>query len=194
MKEKINAQIKSDLMKEINAARTAAGLEVIAEDAKRSVGTNGYTLGQSWTLKGTVSITTTEINGNKSVYIGLDTVEGQTLSLQRLMGISSLKGYKTEGTFENHYLDGSKDKFDEITAEVIDGFDFADAWQPEERDLYDMAAIIKAHPQEYANKKVTYLGIVVRPFKARTDSSANNFQKYKAGTQRAMSAPLFSLK
>lgn len=196
MKE-INESVKKEFLNSLNAARTAAGLAIIADNEKRNIGNNGYTLGQSFIATGKIEPVTVDINGRKSVYIGVECENGVMLSLQRLMNISSLKGYSTTEMAINQtrekLSENSPVTETEVKPEVIENFDFADVWQPETRDLYDEAAYLVEHPEVLKGKKITYLGTVVRQLVAKKDSNRDNFELYLKGDKRAMSAPLFSI-
>lgn len=196
MKE-INEEIKKECMNTLNAALKAAGKEEITEEqaAAKNVGNNGYSLGQQFHTTGKVGPVTTTINGTKSVYIGVETKEGIHLSLQKLMNISSMRGFSTTEKAINETRkskNAQEVEAKEVTPEIIEEFDFAEVFQPETRNLYDFYAYCVEN-KVFLNKTITYLGTVVRQLEAKKDSPAGNFELYKKGDKRAMSAPLFKV-
>lgn len=196
MKE-IDEKVKKECMEALNAALKAAGKdEITAEQAAaKNVGNNGYSLGQQFHSTGKVGPVTANINGNKSVYIGVETKEGVHLSLQKLMNISSMRGFSTtekaiNETRKNKNAQEVEQK--EVIPEVIPEFSFDEVFQPETRNLYDFYAYCVEN-KVFLNKTITYLGTVVRQLEAKKDSPAGNFECYKKGDKRAMSAPLFKV-
>ncbi len=196
MKE-ISLQVKKECVESLNKARKEAGLTELSEKdiAKKNVGNNGYTLGQTFHTTGVVEPVTTDINGNKSVYIGVETIEGTYLSLQRLMGISSMKGFSTTEKAINETrktINAKEVETTEVIPEVIEDFNFDEVFQPVTRNLYDFYAYCVEN-SVFEGKTVTYLGTVVRQLEAKKDAPAGNFELYKKGDKRAMSAPLFKV-
>ena len=172
----------------VKAYAVAAGKQV--SDLKDSnVGSNGYSLGQTFHTTGMRVVPRTDA---VSAYIAVTTSEGTDLSLRSLMGVSSLKGYETSGKFISEFDEKKQKTSREISAEVIDGFDFGDVFQPSCRQFLSFAAECE-DTNFWAGKTVEYLGNVVRPYEAKKDSPASSFEKYKAGYKRAMSARLWSV-
>lgn len=189
----IDEKVKKSIVEKINAVRKANNLTEIAEDAKKSVGNNGYTPGDKIELTGNLNPAVEVLDANGKVtatYIGLETASGEYVSLQSLMGLSSLRGYSTAESAINEYLDNKEKVSVMISPYVSEDFDFEDRWIPETRDLYDMAAIIAANPQKYAGTW-TFMGAVVRQIVAKQDSKPNSFEQYKKGYKRAMTAKIW---
>lgn len=193
----IDSNVKKSLIDAQNAARQAAGLELLEENATRAVGNNGMAIGQEIELTGVINPAVPVKNAEGkviAVYIGLETADGNYLSLQSLMGLSSLRGYSTTDSAINETRakasKSSPVKSETIKPEVIDDFDFDKMWKPECRDLYDMAALIKAEPA-LVKGNWQYCGVVVRQITAKKDASAKSFEKYCAEDKRAMTAKMW---
>lgn len=154
------------------------------------VGSNGYALGQTFTITGATWVQKS-INGNTVGYAAFTTEEGAELSIKQVMGISSLVGYETSGSFVNESgTNKAKPEKEQVTAHVVDGFDFSDVFQPSTRKYLDF--LDKADEGEFNGKKLTYLGVVVRPFTAKKDGTSNG-QQYKAGMQRTIAVKLWGM-
>jgi hypothetical protein len=173
--------------------KTATGKEY---DQTRTLGNNGYQLGQSFTLTGEINYKTNEINGSKTVYWYLTTEEGTDLSLMSLMGVSSLKGYSVDSNEEfpvEFYNGKTKDKETRmVRAEVVNDFDFDNVWQPASRHFLTLIGMIIEGDLELKGKTATFLGTAVRPFTAKKDSTQNG-EKVKEGYQRVMETRLWNV-
>lgn len=199
MKE-LTKEMKNELFESINAVRTSAGLKAIDPKATRTVGNNGRSIGETGVLTGEINpaVEVKDVNGKTTAtYIGLKTDKGDYISLQSLMGITSMNGYSVNeaATHEWDEKVGTKTEKQskEVKPEVAEGFDFSEMWKPKYRDLYDEAAYLMANPEEIKDKTYTYWGTVVRQITAKKDAPATSFEKYKTGYKRAMSARMFSL-
>ena len=159
---------------------------------KRTVGNNGYYLGQQFTLTGDIDWKSQKINGTEAVYWFLKTVEGDELSLQSLMGISSLKNYLLSGSVEVEYLDGNETKTRTVTADVVAGTKIEDLWVPKSRHfLTEVQNILEGH-EALANRKVTFLGTAVRPIVTKKSGDQNG-EKFNKGFRRAIETKLWSV-
>lgn len=159
---------------------------------ERTVGNNGYSIGQKFTLTGEADWKENTINGVKQVYWVLLTNEGAELSLQSLMGISSLKNYVLEGTVEVDYLDGKNVKTRTVAAEVMDGVTVDDLWMPKSRHFLTEVQNILEGVENLKNRTVTFLGTAVRPIVAKKAGEQNG-EKYAAGARRAIETKLWSV-
>ena len=159
---------------------------------ERTVGNNGYAIGQKFTLTGEADWKENTINGVKQVYWVLLTNEGAELSLQSLMGISSLKNYVLEGTVEVDYLDGKNVKTRTVAAEVMDGVTVDDLWMPKSRHFLTEVQNILEGVENLKNRTVTFLGTAVRPIVAKKAGEQNG-EKYAAGARRAIETRLWSV-
>ena len=159
---------------------------------ERTVGNNGYAVGQKFTLTGEADWKENTINGVKQVYWVLLTNEGAELSLQSLMGISSLKNYVLEGTVEVDYLDGKNVKTRTVAAEVMDGVTVDDLWMPKSRHFLTEVQNILEGVENLKNRTVTFLGTAVRPIVAKKAGEQNG-EKYAAGARRAIETRLWSV-
>lgn len=193
----IDNEVKEQLMSAYNEGRKQAGMETVASDATRTVGNNGMAVGQEVELTGVLNPAVPVKNAEgktTAVFIGLETSDGGFLSLQSVMGISSMRGYSTtEPAINETRAKASKQspvKAETINPEIIDNFEFDEMWKPETRDLYDMATLIMADPS-IVKGKWQYCGLVVRQIIAKKDSSASSFEKYCEGDKRAMSAKMW---
>ena len=133
--------IESEFVKGFMAVyEEAKGKDAADKMLTRTVGNNGYVVGQEFTLTGDIKTATNEINGTKQVYIVLPTKEGTELSLMSLMGVSSLKGYDLKDEVEINFIGADKAK---ETRKVKSDFtaDFDDVWKPASRNLLELAGI-----------------------------------------------------
>lgn len=176
------------------------GSKKAEELAERTVGNNGYEVGQKFTLIGTIDFKEQTINGTKTVYWYLPTKEGIDLSLMSLMGVSSLKGYSNEPVeVESYTVKGTgKNATDEkktrtVTPDYLpDKEDFGDVWQPESRHLLTLVAMIADGDIDLVDKTATFLGTAVKPIIAKSDNEQNG-EKYRAGYKRAIETKLWSI-
>lgn len=157
----------------------------------RTVGNNGYVVGQEFTLTGDIKTATNEINGTKQVYIVLPTKEGTDLSLMSLMGVSSLKGYDLENEVEINFIGADKAK---ETRKVKSDFtaDFDDVWKPASRNLLELAGMIAEKAVNLTGKKATFLGTAVKPLIAKKKGESNG-EKFEVGYKRAIETKLWSI-
>lgn len=168
------------------------GAEKVAKLKERTVGTNGYTVGQTFTLTGEIATKTNEINGVTQVYLILKTKEGVELSLMSLMGISSLNGYKFDKAYPVEFDVNGEKKTREVQSTMPEK-DFAKAWVVPTRNLLELASMIADGSLPLADKKVTYLGTAVKPYPAKQDGEQNG-EAYQAGYARAIETKLWSVK
>jgi hypothetical protein len=172
------------------------GKEKLETLEKRNVGNNGYVIGQEFHLTGDIKTATNEINGVKQVYIVLTTKEGTDLSLQPLMGVSSLKGYVFDTDVEIEF-DGKDENNNSVkkSRKVRADFDknrFEDVWMPPTRNLLTLAGMIAEKHVNLTGKTVTYLGTAVKPITAKKKGEQNN-EKFKEGYARAIETKLWSI-
>lgn len=164
----------------------------VAKLKERTVGNNGYTIGQVFTLTGEIATKENEINGVTQVYIILKTKEGAELSLMSLMGISSLSGYKFDKAYPVDFdIDGEK-KTREVQSTMPEK-DFAKAWVIPTRNLLELASMIADGSLSLTDKKVTFLGTAVKPYTAKKDGEQNG-ESYQAGYNRAIESKIWSVK
>lgn len=155
------------------------------------VGSNGYALGQTFTITGATWVQR-NINGTEVGYAAFTTAEGAELSIKQVMGISSLVGYEISGSFPNESgTNKAKPEIEQIKAQVVEDFKFEDVFQPETRKFLDF--LDKVEAGEFNGRTLTYLGVAVRPFVAKTNSSPKSSQKYVAGMQRTISVKLWGM-
>lgn len=160
---------------------------------ERMVGCNGYALGQKFILTGEIRTKISEIDGVKYVYIVLSTKEGVDLSLASLMGVSSLKGYVLDNDVEIQFLsENNSIATRKERSYLIKDFDFAQVWQPPTRNYLDLATMIAEGDLSLINAKVTYLGVVVKPFKAKKRGVSRG-EEFDIGFQRVIENHLWSL-
>lgn len=169
----------------------AKGKDAAEKMLNRTVGNNGYVVGQEFTLTGDIKTATNEINGTKQVYIVLPTKEGTDLSLMSLMGVSSLKGYDLENEVEINFIGADKAK---ETRKVKSDFtaDFDDVWKPASRNLLELAGMIAEKAINLTGKKVTFLGTAVKPIIAKKKGESNG-EKFEVGYKRAIETKLWSI-
>lgn len=179
---------KSEILKSFKSEAEALGRTVDLENEKR-VGSNGYNIGQSFTLTGEIKIAkVTNGNGETTgVYLALPTKEGVDLSLQSLMGLSSLRGYEMQGEAD----DSTGNHYDaEVAGDVKK--DFVGWKNLPSRDLYEMAARIESGDIKLEGKKVTYKGRVFRKWNARqAGTDLTTGQSYAEGDARVSRVQLW---
>jgi hypothetical protein len=184
--------IESDFVKGFMAIyEEAKGKDAADKMFTRTVGNNGYVVGQEFTLTGDIKTATNEINGTKQVYIVLPTKEGTELSLMSLMGVSSLKGYDLENEVEINFIGADKAK---ETRKVKSDFtaDFDDVWKPASRNLLELAGMIAEKAVNLAGKKATFLGTAVKPIIAKKKGESNG-EKFEVGYKRAIETKLWNI-
>lgn len=184
--------IESDFVKGFMAVyEEAKGKDAADKMLTRTVGNNGYVVGQEFTLTGDIKTVTNEINGTKQVYIVLPTKEGTELSLMSLMGVSSLKGYDLENEVEINFIGADKAK---ETRRVKSDFtaDFDDVWKPASRNLLELAGMIAEKAVNLTGKKATFLGTAVKPIITKKKGESNG-EKFEVGYKRAIETKLWSI-
>ena len=109
------------------------------------------------------------------------------------MGVSSLKGYVLDNDVEIQFL-GNDNMITtrKVQSYLIKDFDFAQVWQPPTRNYLDLAAKIAEGDLNLINAKVTYLGIAVKPFKAKK-RGMHSGEEFDVGFQRVIETHLWSL-
>lgn len=164
----------------------------VAKMKERTVGNNGYSVGQTFTLTGEIATKENEINGKIQVYIILKTKEGAELSLQSLMGVSSLNGYKFDKEYTVEY-DVDDEKKTRTVKSTMPEKDFVKAWSIPTRNFLELAAMISDGSFPTKDKKVTFLGTAVKPYIAKQDGEQNG-ESYQAGYARAMETKIWAVK
>jgi hypothetical protein len=193
MAENKKAYLENAFVQEfIEAYKAVKGDEKAKDLLDRTVGNNGYTLGQSFTLTGKIERKTNTINNEKQVYIILPTNEGTDISLMSLMGVSSLKGYDLENTCEVEFGTAQKKQSRVVKTELVEDFDFADVWQPASRNLLELAGMIASGDLDLTNRTTTYLGTAVKPIISKKKGEQNG-EKFEVGFKRAIETKLWSV-
>lgn len=165
----------------------------VAKLKDRVVGNNGFTLGQTFTLTGEIKTASRDINGTTQVYIVLPTKEGTELSLMSLMGVSSLKGYLSNGdSVEVEFDVNGVKKTKEVRCELVQNFNFDNVWKPASRNLLELAGMIAEGAIQLSNKKVTFLGTAVKSYVAKKDGEQNG-ESYSEGYTRAIETRLWKI-
>jgi hypothetical protein len=189
--------IESQFVKDFLSVYAAnGGKKTEAELLAKNVGNNGYVIGQEFTLTGDIKTATSEINGEKQTYIVLTTKEGTELSLQTLMGVSSLKGYVFDTDVEVEF-DGKDENNNPVkkSRKVRGDFDknrFDEVWMPASRNLLTLAGMIAEKHINLTNKTVTYLGTAVKPITAKKKGESNG-EKFNIYYARAIETKLWSI-
>lgn len=196
--EKRATQENCDLVNELlNETRELFGDDRAKKLSERTVGNNGYNLGQTFTFTGKIeNQKTKDANGNvTAIYPALETAEGVWLSVGSLMGISSLKGYLRDGEQGKHeWLDEDGEKQEKILQnEVVQNFDFGKVFNPPTRHLLTFVNMLAKGEYPIAGKKATYLGQVHRQFTAKKDGEAFN-ESWEKGFTRCASVRLWAIK
>lgn len=196
--EKRNTQENCDLVNDLlSKTRELFGDDRAKKLETRTVGNNGYNLGQGFTLTGKIdNQETKDDNGNiTSIYPALETTDGVWLSIGGLMGVSSLKGYLKDGEQGTHeWLDEDGEKqVKTLQNELIAGFDFGKVFNPPTRHLLTFVNMIAKGEYPMAGKKVTYLGQVHRQYQAKKDGESFG-EAWEKGFNRCSSVRLWSVK
>lgn len=187
--EELN-KAKAEVMKRLAEAR---GVDV-SEIKNKTIGNNGRPLDSDVTFTGKVDLIERVINGNKVSYYAAETKKNEWVSVQSLMGISSLKGYELEGKFPHQNNEGES----EVAADVSAKFK-ADQniprWEPPTRDFYECVAQLQA-TEMLKDLRLFYRGIVVRPYEAKKDfiSTSANGESWSKGAKRTMTAQIWTIR
>lgn len=180
---------KSEILKQYKQKAESIGRTVDLETEK-TVGSNGYNIGQTFTLTGEIVVAEVKRDSEiTSYFLALPTKEGVNLSLQSLMGLSSLRGYEMSGEAD----DSTGNHYDAEVANDVDK-NFVGWRNLPTRDLYEIAAKIEAGEIKLENKKVTYKGRVFRKWKARsagTDLATG--KSYAEGDERVSRVQLWQV-
>lgn len=189
---------KSNVVRKFWEAQVAKGGD---NPPRRLVGNNGYAPGDMFVLDGTVVeefITDAKGKPTENSYLAVGTDNGK-LSIKSLMGLSSLRGYETSGKFLNEYQvaadGGLKLISEEVVAETLPGFTWADLYHPETRDFIELADDWAEDESLIKDKVFLYVGIVCRQFTNRragaVDLSHDN-APIPVGAKRVMTARLWA--
>ena len=180
---------KSEILKQYKQKAESIGRTVDLESEK-NVGSNGYNINQTFTLTGEIIVA--EVKRDSEItgyYLALPTKEGANLSLQSLMGLSSLRGYEMTGEAD----DSTGNHYDaEVAADVKK--DFVGWRNLPSRDLYEVAGMIDAGDLKLKDKKVTYKGRVFRKWKARSaGTDLVTGKSYAEGEERVSRVQLWQV-
>ena len=199
----------NNTINEINKFRTENHSKrgVLTErEINSNVGSNGQALGDEITFTGEIDLAV-PFKDDKgeviSTYIGAKTTTGTWFSIRRMMGISSMKGYFTEGEFPHEtgkrkFKAKNSEELDAsyscvmVKAEVVDDFDFSEVYQPEDRNLYRFATMLKA-TNALQGVTIKYLGSVVKPYKAKSPNPPTAFEFWFEDALRVMETPLYTI-
>jgi hypothetical protein len=190
-KELVAKSTKEGVLKKyVDQSKQFGGRDVDTKKA-RIIGNNGYVLNQSFELTGVIdTVPVTDADGKQTeVFIGLETTNGQWLSLKSLMGLSSLRGYVLDGTMtDSQKVEHTAKVADDVTDQFIGWADCPT------RDLYDLTAEIEANPNLVKGKTVTYKGQIYRPFVAKkAGKDLATGLPVKKGDNRAQDAKLWEV-
>ena len=186
----------SEFVKNFLTTYTANHGEEKAEKQKdRTVGNNGYAIGQTFELTGEIGVD--EMKDEKgaitATYIVLKTEEGTNLSLMSLMGVSSLNGYAKDGEkILNEWKEGTTKKSEEVSNDLIADFDFSKTWKPATRNLLNLAGMIAEGDLNLKGATVTYCGTAVKSITAKKAGSLNG-QKWEKDYKRVITTRMWYL-
>lgn len=215
----IVAENQTSIAETLRVAMKKAGKtdEQIEKMFNRNVGTNGEILGTKYTLTGEIEVISEVINGNATVYFALNTEQGKKLSLQSIMGLSSLSGYVFDVEHEQQfYNDRDEDDNPIIETKVfksevynnycksvienkvtlrVANVETIEKALPKlpTRNLVELATIISNNPELLQGVELTYIGKAVRPYTAKKDSPDTvDTDKWLKGYKRVMSTQLWA--
>ena len=177
----------------LRAYETNVRQRSVANSSEWVVDNLSYDLGQEFTLTGEIAIREKDIDGRACVYLVLPTMCGRELSLQSLMGVSSLNGYDLVNKLKVEYIDNNKRVMRLVQSELINNFNFFDAWQPPTRNYLELASMISDKSLNLSGAKVKYLGVAYKPFVARIGGEYFG-ERYLAGYKRIKRVRLWSVK
>lgn len=184
------ADAKKKVMEKLAAAR---GVDV-SEIKTKTVGNNGRPLDSEVTFTGKVDLIDREINGNKVSYYAAETKKGDWISVQSIMGISSLTGYELTGKFPHKNNEGQT----EVSANVSETFKASPntfkCWEPPTRDFYECIAQLQA-TEMLKDVRLFYRGVAVHPYEAKKDyiSTFANGESWRKGDPRTMTAQIWTI-
>lgn len=183
------ADAKKKVMEKLAAAR---GVDV-SEIKEKTVGNNGRPLDSEVTFTGKVDLIEREINGNKVSYYAAETKNDEWISVQSIMGVSSLNGYELSGKFPHKNNEGQTD----VSANVSETFRTntkLKCWQPPTRDFYECIAQLQA-TELLKDVRLFYRGVAVRPYKAKKDyiSTLANGESWSKDDPRTMTAQIWTI-
>lgn len=162
---------------------------------KRRVGDAGLQPGDTLILTGELVVAEIkDDDGNVNGYYPAfaTTTPDRVISVKQFMGASAIIGfnYDNKTQFEHHYYENGEKKVDLISSAVVAGFDGKTWFKPAVRVLEDFIVYVRTHKAEFANKKVTYIGTLVRPYEAKTADSFGN-ESWDAGFKRVRKLKLW---
>lgn len=170
----------------------------------RNVGNNGYTIGQTFELDGTLEVEEIK-NGTETTgaFFACGTKQGIKLSLASLMGLSSLNGYTLDGE-DTSYMepingeptDKQKKESVKFTAKVAEDVnDRFIGWEDcPTRDIYDLVVRIENEQVRLAGIQVEYKGQVIRGWDAKKKGKDLTTGKYyQPGAHRVTRQHLFKV-
>lgn len=187
-----------NIINAINEFRTANDVKrkITDKEKNQNVGSNGMKLGDVITFTGEIdfNVPVTDAKGKiTSTYIGGKLDNGTYFSIKKLMGISSMRGYITTGELPHTTGKTEKDaKVVNIKAEVVEDFDFDNVFQPEDRNLFRFATMLKA-TNALENVSFRYVGTVIKGYEAKDKNPPEAFENWFAGAKRVMQSALFEL-
>lgn len=186
--------------KRYNELTEGTNRKKIDTSVERTIGNNGYNLGQQFTLTGAIEIVEIKNDPNDAkkvtgVYLGLPTEEGPKLSLAALMGVSTLRGYILEGSVTEQRAGAAENELRTFTAETT-----ADAkkptfrcWNLKDRNIYALAKQIRENPDMLKAKKVTFHGVALRTIVRRSDTEDFNGVQWHANDVSVIQQRLWSV-
>lgn len=168
----------------------------------RTVGNNGMSLGTQFKATGNIEIVPND--GNPYIGIEVETLGDNPIksfvSLQNLMGVSSLNGYivDKQDTPLIHTTRANAKKDTEPTITEIypnnEGITEDDLWKDlPTRHLLTLADMISEGTYEIKDKIFTYKGTICRPYKAKKAGSFGKTEYWQAGDARVMIVKIFSV-
>lgn len=162
-----------------------------AEIKTKTIGGNGREPGSKVTFTGKVEIIERNINGKKVSYYAVETTTGEWISVQSLMGVSSMKGYHTEGTFPHEFDNESGEKESRDVEATAKDLDFKSVFNPSVRELYTLIAHLQAS-EVLKDKSAFYRGQIVRDYDAKKDVTTE-VESWKKGYKRTMNAQMWQI-
>jgi hypothetical protein len=162
-----------------------------AEIKAKTIGGNGREPGAKVTFTGKVDIVERDINGKKVSYYAAETTTSEWISVQSLMGVSSMKGYNTTGIYPHEFDNESGEKESRDVEATAKDLNFSSVFNPSVRELYTLIAHLQAS-EILKGKSAFYRGQIVRDYEAKKDVTSE-VESWKKGYKRTMTAQMWQI-
>lgn len=144
----------------------------------------GIKLGRELHTTGRAVVNTSGLFGKKVVWVALETIEKVWIPLHTLLGIDSMDGYFKTGEFISESILPRRGKVENIYhPELVKDFNFSKVFNCHKKSFVEFIAEVEIH-RIFENKIIRYLGFVIRPYEAPTDSHETSVERFNRGMKR----------